>query len=666
MANPFTLITSRMVSRKTYEIDIEKASIEAEILHPERVIIRAARITYDLGILCYRQRYMYDPDASERRKGCMADRRKVVLDSLDMTRAAIVKTTVRAVISGNMRAQDVRYLVRFIDFIDREYDYPTMSQVDIADAYIAYTQYLFEQTGLSNIVKKSTFSRETALILQRSAAFVASLVSGLSLVQVKSTTFTIRLDRETGALPGVRTQLDVQDKVFAVHLKIFSALAEFITHQKSFPLVIDAHKTLGMNKVIYFTRDRHSGNNFRSTDPTEWPRFVFTENGMLNWTDARILASEVGVDLGVAKGQAYQNYHEQLVKYKEKNRTRSRQYYRVLANVAVRHFVHSMIADSGCNPSVLFAMPLQEARPLKGIEKMRLISIKGRARYDQQTIEITNRFLPYYRQYLRLREWMLGPDSTHEKLIITFRKKSLDIAPSTAFSTWKKECLNSPFFPDHLPYINLRDYRKGGSYHYLSITGGDIGYTAAMLGNSHDTARKHYAYKHLEDSATELHQFFEQFHKACSVKATQEAIAVRVVVHAQKINTGRCTCSSEDEPELIEGFTADAPEPDCGAPIACFFCEHYGIHLDETDLTRILSVREFIIVQSQTKSRNMNEYYMKFEPIIARINEIVEQCKTMQSDAERVVQTAHNNVMAGRLDPYWAARINALLDGGML
>ncbi|CQH37992.1 hypothetical protein [Yersinia frederiksenii] len=655
-----------MVSRKTCEINIGKTNIEAEILHPEQVVIRDARKTYDVGILCYKQRYMFNPKESDQKKGLIADKRKVVLGSFDGTRTDIVKAAIWAVLAGNMRAQDVRYLVRFIDFIDREYKYPTISHVDMIDAYITYTQYLFDQINHSNVTKPKKSARQIASISQRYAAFVASLKTGLDLEQVKSTTFTIRLRNSSETQPSIRTQLITQDKVFAVHLKIFSTLAEFVIGQKNFPLVIKENKTLGLNQVIYFTRDTHSGNNFRTADKTEWPRFVYTENGMLSWIEARTLASKHGVHLGLAKGREYQRFHEQLREYNKKNRTHSRKYYRILANAAVRHFVHAMIADTNCNPSVLFEAPMQEERPLKGVGKTRLMSIKGRAGYDKQSIDITNRFLPYYRQYLRLRDWMLGPTNTNEKLIITFQKRGPDISPHIEFSNWRADCLKSPFFPDTLPYINLRDYRKGGSYHYLSITDGDIGYAATMLGNSPDTARKHYAYKQLEDSATELHQFFEQFRKACSVKATEATIPVRVVKNAPKINTGRCTGSLDDEPVLIEGFTADAPELDCNTPIACFFCEHYGIHADETDLTRLLSVREFITVQSQSKSRNMNEHYIKFEPIIERISEIIEQFETTQLNAKEIVQAARDNVINGQLDPYWGARINALIDGGML
>jgi hypothetical protein len=212
----------------------------------------------------------------------------------------------------------------------------------------------------------------------------------------------------------------------------------------------------------------------------------------------------------------------------------------------------------------------------------------------------------------------------------------------------------------------LSDYRKGGSYHYLDITGGDIGYTAAILGNSHASARKHYAYKQQEDSATELHQFFEKFKESCSVKATESPIPTRVVEGSPKINTGRCTATEDEAPQLIEGFTTDAPEVNCGAPIVCFFCVHFGIHADEEDLTRLLSVREFVTVQSKSKSRNMNEHFMKFGPIIDRIDEIIDQFEEFHPSAEKIVQAARDNVINGELDPYWSARINALIDGGMI
>jgi len=667
MTDLITLVPSEMSMRETYEIDVNETSIEIDIFHPEQVVLRSFRKTFDLGILCYKIRYMYDPAAREKsRVGRKSDKRKVDLGTLDMARSDIVKGTIRAVLSGNMRPQDARCVVRFIDYIDRKYGCPSLSQIDMVDAYINYTQYLFEQIGFSNIAQKSMNTRRHASTLQRCAAFVASVASGLELEQVKSSTFIIRLDRASVVQPGIKNKLDVQDKVFAVHLKIFNAIAEFVINQQPFPLVIEEDKALEMDKAIYFTKDTHSGNNFRATSSRQWPGFVFTEHGMLRWQEARELASKAGVALGPARGTDYQRYYEQFVDYKERNRARVRDNYRILANMAVKHFVHAIIADSCCNLSVLLSTQMQEVQLLKGIDKTRLLSIKGRAGYKKQTIEITNRFLPYYKKYICLREWMLGHNNTHVKLIIKFMKASMAIAPDALFNDCKISFFKSPFFPKNLPSIRFNEYRKGGSYHYLGITAGDIGYTAAVLGNSPETARKHYAYKHLEDSAAELYQFFEAFHKSCLVKATQTPVPVRVVENAPKINTGRCTCTSDGKPTLIEGFTADAPEPDCDAPVACFFCKHFGIHADEVDLTRLLSVREFITIQSQSKSRNMNEHYIKFLPIIARIDEIIEQFKLTQTNAEQVVQRALDNISSGNLDPYWAARINAMIDGGIL
>ncbi len=667
MVDSISYVNPLMSIRETYEIDITKISVELNISHPEQVILRSPRGVYDLGVLCYKYRYMYDPDSPDnnRTRG-KGDKRKVVLKSLDISRYDIVKETVKAVVSGNMRVADVRSVVHFINYIDRTYNYPSISEIDMGNAYINYTKYLFEHIELSSVRKKTLIPRKVAYMLQRCAAFVASVASEMSLEQIKSLTHIITVNQLSENQPSISTQLEVQDKVFAVHLKIFSALVDFVINKKPFPLVIEGDEALGMNKVIYFSKYTHSANNYQSTPTKQWPGFVFTEHGMLGWIEAREQASRVGVEIGPAYGRHYQNYHGQLNLYIEKNKKRDCIIYRDLANAAVRHFVHAIIADSGCNISVLLSALIQEVQPIRGLDKTRLLSIKGRAGYDKQTIEITNRFLPYYRKYIRLREWMLTSNSTHKKLIITFSHGNMNIAPSVGFEHWRQSCLNSPFFPSSLPFINIRDYRKGVSYHYLGITDGDIGYVAGILGNNPDTARKHYAYKHIVDSAQELHLFFEQLKISCLVKYEDVPIPVRVVENAPKVNSGRCTCTPIGTPSLIDGFTSDAPEPDCNAPVSCFFCEHYGIHADEIDLTRILSVREYITVQSKSKSRNMNEHYIKFLPIIERIDEIVEQFKLTQPNANEIIENAKENVLFGRLDPYWSAKINALIEGGFL
>ncbi|HBX12677.1 MAG TPA: hypothetical protein DEF92_07760 [Leclercia adecarboxylata] len=668
MANLTGNEISELSIRETYEIDVTKASVEINIVHPEKVILRTMRGVYDLGILCYKKRYMYDPDNPDKnRRVQKVDKRKVVINSLDVTRYEVVNETIKAVISGSMRAVDVRSVVHFINFIDRNYDYPNLSEIDVEHAYINYTKYLFEHIELSNISKLSTIPRKVAYMLQRCAAFVTAVMTGKSPEQIKSLTYVITVIQSLENQPSIQTQLEVQDKVFAAHVKIFCAITEFLINKKPFPLIVEGSQAIGMNKVIYFSKYTHSQNEYQATDNKQWPRFVFTEDGMLGWIEAREQALKVGVEIGPAYGREYQNYYAQISEYKKRNLKRHDLIYRELANIAVRHFVHAIIADSGCNISVLLSALIQDVHKLKGVDKTQLLSIKGRAGYDRQKIEITNRFLPYYRQYIRLREWMVSSNVNNNNLIVNFTKGNRGvIAHKVGFEHWREACLSSPFFPKNLPYINLRDYRKGVSYHYLGITDGDIGYVSGVLGNSPETARKHYAFKHIADSAKEVHLFFEQFKKSCLVKSKDSPVAVRVVVDAPKINSGRCTCTPIEAPSLIDGFNSNAPMPDCDAPIACFFCEHYGIHADEIDITRILSVREYITVQSKSKSRNINEHYIKFLPIIDRIDEIVEQFKLTQPNADDIINNAKENIVFGRLDPYWSVKINALIDGGVL
>lgn len=137
---------------------------------------------------------------------------------------------------------------------------------------------------------------------------------------------------------------------------------------------------------------------------------------------------------------------------------------------------------------------------------------------------------------------------------------------------------------------------------------------------------------------------------------------VRIIEEGADTSTGRCGAPEIEGPQLIEGYETAGIEPRCGAPLTCLFCIHFGIHAIDVDLVRLLTIKRWVEVQTQLYSSNLDEGFTKYSPYIDRIDQVFEDLPKSSEEISELVRRAKAHFAEGRRDPYWAAKINALLD----
>ena len=136
-----------------------------------------------------------------------------------------------------------------------------------------------------------------------------------------------------------------------------------------------------------------------------------------------------------------------------------------------------------------------------------------------------------------------------------------------------------------------------------------------------------------------------------------------IVRTGERIPTGKCTATSEDDRAYIDGIDeSQAPDLTCGAPLACFFCKSFGILNDYEDIHRILSVAAYIKFESNHKSQAIEIHAKKFLPVIHRIEEIIDSFERRGETEKQIVCRAQNAIEKGNLDLFWQSQVNSLLD----
>jgi hypothetical protein len=219
-----------------------------------------------------------------------------------------------------------------------------------------------------------------------------------------------------------------------------------------------------------------------------------------------------------------------------------------------------------------------------------------------------------------------------------------------------------------VPWVGARDWRWNVSYEYLDASNGDLRMVSRVLGNEQATVRKHYGFADFESSAKELTAFYRELteYSRRRVRISQELIPVKLNDDSARTLTGGCEGKSTEDAILVNGFTSEAPQPDCGIPTTCFMCNNYALHADEQDFRKILSVKYWLKVQGRSVAINDDEFLSKYQPIIERIEEIISQALLLSSEVKSLITSISQQVDAGQFDPYWQVQIDALIDGGLL
>ena len=74
----------------------------------------------------------------------------------------------------------------------------------------------------------------------------------------------------------------------------------------------------------------------------------------------------------------------------------------------------------------------------------------------------------------------------------------------------------------------------------------------------------------------------------------------------------------------------------------------------------LMSIKEWLPLHSRANSLNMDEHFLKFQPIIERINDIIADFYDKDEQYANIVKQAERQIEVGNLHPYWEMKIAAL------
>lgn len=82
----------------------------------------------------------------------------------------------------------------------------------------------------------------------------------------------------------------------------------------------------------------------------------------------------------------------------------------------------------------------------------------------------------------------------------------------------------------------------------------------------------------------------------------------------------------------------------------------------EEDLVRLLTIQRWVEVQTPLYASNIDEGFAKYSPYIERIDQVLDDLLESSDELAELVKRTKALFAKGERDPYWIAKINALLD----
>jgi hypothetical protein len=316
-------------------------------------------------------------------------------------------------------------------------------------------------------------------------------------------------------------------------------------------------------------------------------------------------------------------------------------YRRRAAFLAHNAFTVLFLAHTGMNWSALRELPWNETYET-GMERQGFRTIKYRAGGKMVSFEIQSVFFPTFKKYLELRTYLLD-GVCYDYLFMA--GESLARRVSRLSGTALDSILLSLRAIDpNIPQIRSRAWRAGKSDWLLRNV--DPSTAASILQNTVPTVLRAYAEGSPTTQEDELGQFFADLRGVVIAKGERVENAVERAV-------GVCTSFGSPHQNGAAPIASD-----CRRAEGCLFCDKFKIHADERDTRKLLSCR-YCIEQTAHLAESEEQFHRLFGPIFERIKLLLEEIERREP---RIVARIEHEVQAGELDPFWARKLEMLVD----
>lgn len=617
-----------------------------EVYQPQSCIIKMSDSSFDIGSYCYADQVLnkngYTGTARKNSQGINV--RKVVMGSLDEKRFAFIRKWIEyasylaeTVSSSTLKGSLNRigtFLQLYFSQLDLDYFDPE-NRLHYEEAARRYS------ASIKADVRKGIWTK--SILTSAVFSFAEFLYDEVDLnafdYDIIPTVNRVR----RGTIPLLAQDLD---NALALRTAIFEGVYDLLINNKPLPHAITVPKVCGeLNDRIWLGYAPFFGKyffprakDFEKYQPKEW--FDRAAGLLVPKTQWRATGRKRG---NIDRNLKSTNAHHSKLK-------------QALAKYASVCFLDLLMSMNGANQQSLLDLPwyggyfVQKAKQGKKTitllkpedqseleqseeASVYLRSIKNRRGYGPVEVEINNNFLRQFKRYLQLREYYLN-GSSNARLFPFSGKNTTDLrgAIHTAFP--------------EIPKLGAQKARATLSDDILTTTN-DPYVAARILQNDVKTVIKHYAAGTQKAQIQGVGGFFNKLGN--QIKTTR-------IATENEIETAAGGCSNQGAcPDPLP----DAPiEPNCTQQEGCFFCKHYCVHSDETDIRKLISIL-YYINKGATRAQNVDFFNELFSLVITRIKELLADIESISSQKKSLVARVKEEVFdKEELDDYWLAKLN--------
>lgn len=627
----------------TREVDVFKLPIgNVTVLHPEKCMLDFGRGygVVDIGAYCYR----YRSDKRRRYNEC----RDVDLSSLDRTRADIVRAVIvhisRGMLSGHSSATQwncIRTYCVFIDWCDANgHDGIFGTENDARACLGEYIEQLRHRVNTNVLSNQSAAGSQSHIISLLNALFGADdMVRGLRLVP------KVHSKKKT-SLPS---EEDVANAT-ALAEDIFNGVTKHLLSNNPYPFKLKMPAYLGW------------------TDNNLWVFPILTAFMAPHDIQRRDKFGRPNYAYDYVNGRLYTptevRHHFQYL-YKARNAIRGAEKILAAANTDEHHHVRIALgmlahnsfmllfeANTGMNASDALRLTWGTSYVIEP-DRQGFRSIKYRARNKPVSFEIRSIFLPMFKRYLVLRDYLLNGRLCHTLFFslgtrnVKRPQPVLDNVFNGLFGSYRRID----------PALRSISWRQWRAYkHDCLSTTTDRETAARVLQHKEETANKHYPGGTETRWISEYSIFYEKLPRTVQTAGQPLPLAGGDTALGGCVEYGKPNRTDETVPI----------EPDCRQKEGCLFCDKFVVHADQKDIRKLISTR-YYLRRTEHLSDTQEQFQALFGEALKRIAAILETIVARSTEHEKLVEKVRYEVEEeGQLDPYWKVRIALMVELGMV
>jgi len=528
---------------------------------------------------------------------------------------------------------------KLLDWCDaRELPFIFESKHALRAGFRAYLDELRDRVARHEISQNSAAKDQLFLVpLLSEVGSDDALVHGVDLLRIEKSAV-------------VRTQPpteEAQGRLLALASSIFEGLSELVLDNRPYPYAIEVPKSLGAkNNQLWVFPNRKwfmAPHEIARRDSLARGMWAFDfENGRINtvadichrysWDPAKTRREQPAETVISSAKRAI----------RAANDDRNHPCRRNAALSAHNAFIVLFLAHTGMNWSSVTSLPWGEGEPEIGVERQGFRTVKHRAMGETVSFEIQPIFLSSFRRFLKVRDYLLAGEP-FERLFLASGASVRKVTP-LARKTLTSIVESLRRIDPELTPIMSKGWRAGKSDWLVRNV--DPSTAALVLQNSEYTVLQAYSEGSAATQADEMGDFFASL---------DGLVIARGAAVAGAVDAALGVCTSYGHPSPMRGSLIPA---DCTAMEGCLFCDKLRVHADERDVRKLLSCRLCVDKVAQYVDGDK-----KADASLTAIRERIDALLAVIEAREAgIVAKVTEEVSHGELDPYWASKIELLLD----